>query len=199
MDEPDWLVAGPLDEELATAPAVLPLSARSLVLVGLMGAGKSAIGRRLARLLDLPFVDSDKEIEEAAGRSVAEIFSDYGEPAFRDVERRVLARLMAQGRCVVATGGGAFIDSATRALVKARGVSIWMRADLDTLVQRTARRNTRPLLRSGDPRAILASLMEARYPIYAEADLAFDSDSASPDDTAARLLRTVTHYLETRA
>lgn len=195
--QPDWLSeTGPLAPPVPLQAQPLPTGRRSLVLIGLMGAGKSAIGRRLARLMGLPFVDSDKQIEEAAGRSIAEIFTQYGEPAFRDLERRVLARLMAEERSVVASGGGAFMHPDTRRLVKERGLSIWMRADLDTLVERTGRRNTRPLLRGGDPRAVLARLMEERYPIYGEADLAFDSDSAAPDETAARLHRTVRAYLD---
>ena len=144
---------------------------RTIVLVGLMGAGKTSIGRRLARALGAPFSDADDEIVAAAGLSIPDIFQLYGEPRFRELERRVIARLLEGGPMVLALGGGAFIDPETRARVAARAVSVWLRADLETLVARTARkRGTRPLLERGDPHEILAALMRERYPIYAEAD-----------------------------
>ena len=159
---------------------------RAIVLVGLMGAGKSKIGRRLAARLALPFFDSDPEIEAAAGETIEEIFANRGEQAFRDGERRVIARLLAQPVHVLATGGGAFMHPATRELIARRGVSLWLRADLDTLVARVSRRNNRPLLKSGDPRAILAKLIEQRYPVYAEADVVVDSSTGSPAATVSR-------------
>jgi shikimate kinase len=186
--------------ELPETPAVaaeLPLPERSIVMVGLMGAGKTAIGKRLAASLGLPFVDTDKEIEQAAGCTIPEIFARYGEPAFRDGERRVIARLLAGARCVLATGGGAFMDGETRAAIRAKGLSVWLKADLDTLVRRTARRSNRPLLNSGDPREILSNLMKVRYPVYAEADVHVQSLEAPADETAQRVLDAVRRHLET--
>ncbi len=168
---------------------------RTIVMVGLMGAGKSAIGKRLAQALGLGFVDADKEIEEAAGCTIPEIFARYGEPAFRDGERRVIARLLEGPVCVLATGGGAFMDEGTRARIKAGGLSIWLRADLDTLVRRTARRTNRPLLNAGDPRAILGELMTKRYPVYADADLTVDSFDAPPEATTQRVLEALRAHL----
>jgi shikimate kinase len=162
--------------------------ARSIVLVGLMGAGKSKIGRRLAARLNLPFFDSDPEIEAAAGETIEEIFANRGECVFRAGERRVIARLLAQPVHVLATGGGAFMDPSTRGLIGRRGVSLWLRADLDILVARVSRRSNRPLLKEGDSRAILAELIGKRYPTYAEADLAVDSGAGSPEVTVTRAI-----------
>jgi shikimate kinase len=156
---------------------------RPVVLVGLMGAGKTSIGRRLAQRLGLAFVDSDHEIETAAGCTIETIFEMYGEKAFRDCERRVIGRLLDEPVQIIATGGGAFMDAETRATVKARGMSVWLRADLDLLLHRVARRANRPLLKRGDPREILAGLMAQRYPIYAEADATVDTRDAPPDVT----------------
>jgi shikimate kinase len=156
-------------------PAGVPALARPVVLVGLMGAGKTSVGLRLATLLGTAFVDSDDEIEKAANLSVPEIFERYGEAHFRGGERRVLARILHGPPAVVATGGGAFMDPETRALVRGRAVSVWLRAALEVLVARTAGRGHRPLLRRGNPREVLARLIEARYPVYAEADIAVDS------------------------
>ena len=159
-----------------------------------MGAGKSSIGRRLARALSAPFADADEEIVTAAGISIPDIFALYGEPRFRDLERRVVARLLDQAPpMVLALGGGAYIDPATRALVKERGVSLWLRADLDTLVARTMRKKgSRPLLgQGGDPRDILARLMGERYPIYAEADYTIDTQAEPHEAVVERILRIV--------
>jgi len=153
-----------------------------------MGAGKSKIGRRLAARLGLPFFDSDPEIEAAAGETIEEIFANRGEQVFRTGEQRVIARLLAQPVHVLATGGGAFMDPATRAVIAQRGVSVWLRADLDTLVARVSRRSNRPLLKSGDPRAILTKLIEQRYPVYAEADVVVDSAEGSPEATVNRAI-----------
>lgn len=161
---------------------------RTVVLVGLMGAGKSKIGRRLAARLGLPFFDSDPEIEAAAGESIEEIFANRGERIFREGERRVIARLLAQPVHVLATGGGAFMDPTTRALIARRGISLWLRADLDVLVARVMRRSDRPLLKQGDPRMILAELIERRHPVYAEADLVVDSGEGSPEATVTRAI-----------
>lgn len=169
---------------------------RSLVFVGLMGVGKTAIGQRVARRLGLPFVDGDREIEAAATMSVADIFESYGEAEFRRLERSVMARLLEGELQVIATGGGAFMNDATRSLISDRGISIWLRADLDTLVDRTGRRDTRPLLRGGNPREILAKLMAERDPIYAQADLAVDSAHGPPDRTVDRVVAALNAHLE---
>ena len=161
---------------------------RSIVLVGLMGAGKTKIGRRLAARLNLPFFDSDEEIETAAGETIEEIFANRGEAIFRDGERRVIARLLAGPVHVLATGGGAFMDPATRRMIAARGVSIWLRAGLDVLFTRVSRRSNRPLLKTPDPRGVLAELIERRHPIYAEADITIDSGDGAPDATASRAI-----------
>jgi shikimate kinase len=161
---------------------------RTIVLVGLMGAGKTKIGRRLAARLNLPFFDSDSEIETAAGETIEEIFRHRGEAVFRDGERRVIQRLLAQPVHVLATGGGAFMDPATRALIVRRAVSVWLRADLDVLLARVMRRNNRPLLQQQDPRAVLAELIERRHPIYAEADLVIDSGEGPLELTTTRVI-----------
>ena len=169
-------------------PVTPPAVDRSIVLVGMMGAGKTAIGRRLARALGLPFQDADAAIEAAAGTSIANIFAEIGEPAFRVKERQVIARLLRGERAVVALGGGAFMDPETRALIRETGRSIWLRAELDVLVRRTARLNQRPLLAEGDPRATLARLLEQRAPIYAQADLVVDSGKAPVNAVVAQVL-----------
>ena len=156
-------------------------SERSIVLVGIMGAGKSAIGRRLATTLDLPFVDADDEIEAAAGCSIEDIFARYGEAEFRKGEERVLRRLMNGPRKVLATGGGAFMNERTRDAIQERGISVWLRADLDTLMRRVGRRNDRPMLKGGDPRELMRKLMEVRYPVYAQADIVVDSTEGPHD------------------
>ena len=153
----------------AQLDAVVARIDRPLVLVGLMGTGKSTIGRRLANVLRRSFVDTDDEIERAADRTVSEIFEAHGEAYFRAGERRVIARLMEEGHGVIATGGGAFVDDETRALVLEKGLAIWLDCDLDTLVERTSRKNTRPLLKTGNPRDILFNLKEQRGPAYAQA------------------------------
>ena len=160
-----------------------PAPDKPIVLVGLMGAGKSRVGKRLAERLDLPFIDADQEIEKETGRSVSELFATDGEAAFRERERGLLRRLLAGPVCVIASGGGAYLDPATRAEIRARGRSVWLRADLDTLVERTSRSNRRPLLEGVDKRAKLSELMERRYPIYAEADLVVDSHAGPIDAT----------------
>ncbi len=163
----------------------------SVVLVGLMGAGKSSIGKRLAKRLGLPFLDADAEIEQAAGCSIPDIFELYGEAAFRDGERKVIARLLDGDPVVLATGGGALLDSDTRALVKARGVSVWLRAELDILVRRIGRRGGRPLLKDKDPREVLSALMESRYPFYAMADITVDTGNEDMDITVDRVIERI--------
>jgi shikimate kinase len=172
----------------------LPL-AKPIVLVGLMGAGKSTVGRRLATALGVDLVDSDNEIAEAAGCSISEIFETYGETMFRDLEKRVILRLLSGPPCVIATGGGAFMNPEIRAEVKARTLSIWLRAELPVLVERVSRRDTRPLLKTGDKSEILQRLIDERYPIYAEADLTVDSNAGPHDVVVAEIVK----ILETQA
>lgn len=171
---------------------------RSVVLVGLMGAGKSAIGRRMAHRLSLPFRDSDDEIEAAAGCPIPEIFSRYGEPAFRDVERKVVLRLLDESPHILATGGGAFMDPAIRDAVGRKAISIWLKAPLGVLVDRTARRGNRPLLANGDVRAKLKALMEVRYPIYGSADITVDSRNRPLDAMTETCIAALGQFLETR-
>jgi len=177
-----------------TAPARRFVPCRTIVLVGLMGAGKSKIGRRLAARLNLPFFDSDHEIEMAAGESIEEIFANRGERVFRDGERRVIARLLAQPVHVLATGGGAFMDEMTRAVIERRGVSLWLRADLDVLVSRVSRRSDRPLLKVGDARMVLGELIEQRYPVYAEANVMIESGEGPPESTVARAIAALADF-----
>lgn len=170
------------------APEPVQVPPRPVVLVGLMGAGKSCVGRRLAARLGWPFVDADDEIVKAAGLCIADIFALYGETAFRDCERKVMARLLDGAPCVLAAGGGAFMDERTRALIQDRAVSVWLRADLEVLVARTAGRTHRPLLNAGDPRAILRDLMDRRYPVYALADVMVRTGPESAEHTAEQVL-----------
>ena len=172
-----------------------PLTSRPVVLVGLMGSGKSSIGRRLAIRLGMPFKDSDTEVEAAAGCSTEEIFERYGEAAFRDGERRVIRRLLSEPPCVLATGGGAFINDQTRSLIREKATSVWLRADLELLVQRTSRRQNRPLLKNGDLREILQKLIDVRYPVYAEADIVLDTDDSPQELTVDRLLVSLRNHL----
>jgi len=161
---------------------------RSIVLVGLMGAGKSTIGRRLARRLGLPFADADAEIEAAAGLSIAEIFERHGEAQFREGERRVIARLIDGPRQVIASGGGAFMNADTRALILERCIAIWLDAELEILAERVGRRNHRPLLRGKEPLSLLRDLAERRNPIYAQAHVAVRTGSAPPEETVERIV-----------
>tara|TARA_R110002126_G_scaffold18360_6_gene70462 strand:+ start:22877 stop:23506 length:630 start_codon:yes stop_codon:yes gene_type:complete len=160
----------------------------TIVLIGLMGAGKTTVGRRLAAAMDRPFADADHEIERAAGRSVSEIFEDFGEAAFRDGERRVIARLLDAPPMVLALGGGAFVDPETRKLIANKAISIWLQADVETLASRVARRDTRPLLRDGDPVKILERLLETRQPAYAEADIHIDASAGTHQGTADAII-----------
>ena len=157
------------------------LGPRSIVLIGLMGAGKTAVGRRLANRLDLPFIDADTEIEVAAGASISEIFAEHGEAYFRQGERKVIARLLENGPQVLATGGGAYMNPDTRANIKAHGLSVWLKADIKVLMKRVGRRDNRPLLAAGDPEKVMKKLMEERYPIYAEADVTVESRDVPHD------------------
>ncbi|MDP6831921.1 MAG: shikimate kinase [Alphaproteobacteria bacterium] len=175
--------------------AILPKLDRGVVLVGLMGAGKSSVGRRLAKRLGLPFFDADQEIEKAADCSIEEIFARHGEAAFRNGERRVIARLLDGPPQVLATGGGAFMDSETRAAIEQRGVSIWLRAELQILLERVLRRDNRPLLKQGDPEQILRELMAERDPIYAQADLTVTSGMGPHEDVVEDIVTALRQYL----
>lgn len=159
----------------------VPSIARTIVLVGLMGAGKTTVGRRLARRLGIEFADSDFEIEKAAQMTVADIFATYGEDYFRAGERRVISRLMDGPPKILATGGGAFINDETRSLMKKKSITVWLDASLDVLVERTSRRDTRPLLQNGDPETILKQLLEDREPVYAQADIKIKSSDGPHD------------------
>jgi len=175
-----------VEPEGEAAQAATPSGARRLertiALVGMMGVGKSTVGRKLAQSLAAPFVDSDEEIEKAAGLSVQEIFAMHGEPEFRRGERRVIERLLNGPQIVLATGGGAYMDATTRALLKEKAVTVWLRADLDLIWKRVNRRDTRPLLKRDNPRQVLADLLAQRAPVYAEADLTVDSGEGPAND-----------------
>jgi len=162
---------------------------KPVVLVGLMGAGKSTVGRRLAASLGTTFVDSDQEIVEAAGCSISDIFEIYGEEIFRDLEQRIVSRLLSGKPCIIATGGGAYMQAPIREEIAAKGISIWLRAELDVLLERVSRRDTRPLLKTGDKGEIMKKLMEERYPIYAQADLTIDSNIGPHDAVVEDIVR----------
>lgn len=176
-----------------------PLRARTITLVGLMGVGKSSVGRRLANALDLPFRDADHEVEAAAGRSIPDIFADLGEPAFREGERRVIARLLEEAPHVLATGGGAFMNAETRALIKARSISVWLKADLEVLARRVSRKDNRPLLAGKDPMQVLREQAEARYPAYGEADIVVETGDAAHHVTVDQVLKALAAHLEKQA
>ena len=172
---------------------------RPVVLVGMMGVGKTTVGRKLAAMIDAPFIDADEEIERAAQMTIPEIFAAYGEPYFRDGERRVIARLVGAGgevdRKVLATGGGAFVDPVTRGLILDRGISVWLDSDVDTLVERVGRKNTRPLLRDGNPREILARLRDERRPAYEQAAIHITSGQQPHQITAMKILKAIDEWL----
>ena len=167
---------------------------RFIVLVGLMGAGKTTLGRRIAPELGLPFIDSDSEVEKAAGCTIGEIFKNSGEKIFRDVEKRVMLRLLSQSPAVIGSGGGSFMDVDTRNLIREKGTSIWLRADLELLYRRARRRTHRPLLNNDDPRKTLMRLMKERYADYQKADLIFDVTEDPPDKMAIKLVETLINY-----
>jgi shikimate kinase len=180
----------PQDIDAALAVA----GARAIVLVGLMGAGKTSIGRRLAERLDLPFVDADVEIEKAAGKSIPDIFAEHGEAHFRDGERRVIARLLENGKQVLATGGGAFMNPETRKAIQANSISVWLKADLDVLLKRVAKRGGRPLLENRDPSEVLQNLINLRYPIYAEADITVESLDVQHTHMVNAVIEALSHW-----
>lgn len=175
------------------------LGERSIVLVGMMGAGKTTIGRRIAARLDIPFTDADAEIEAAAGQSISDIFAEHGEEVFRAGERRVIARLLANGPQVLATGGGAFTEAETRGKIADRGISVWLRADFDTLYQRVRRRSHRPLLQADNPEKVLRELMDKRYPVYAEADLTITTRNVPHEVVVGEIIEALADRLDVAA
>jgi len=185
-----------LNKYLATASR---LSGKSLVLVGLMGAGKTSVGRRLACQLEIPFVDADQEIELAAGCTIEDFFELYGEPAFREGEEKVIQRLLEGGPQVLATGGGAFMSESIRTYIADVGVSVWLRADLDILAKRTGRRGGRPLLNGESPEETLKKLMERRYPVYAKADIVVDTGAEGIDVTSEAIIDALDAFLPAAA
>ena len=172
---------------------------KPIVLVGMMGAGKTSVGRHLAAKLGLPFVDADQEIESAAQATISEIFEQEGEAVFRSGERRVIARLLDGPVCVLATGGGAFMNPETRSKIRECGISVWLRADLELLMRRVGRRRDRPLLQQGDPRDVLTRLLAVRDPVYAEADVTIDSGDHTPEQVADAVIAAVAAFVERRA
>ena len=174
--------------------ALQAIGDRTVVLVGLMGAGKTSIGRRLAERLGLSFVDADHEIVAAAGKSIPDIFAEHGEEHFRDGERKVIARLLESGKQILATGGGAFMNEETRASIKQNGISIWLKADIQTLLERVAKRGGRPLLEGDDPEGVLRRLAEVRYPVYALADITVESTNAKHQNTVNDVIRALADW-----
>lgn len=173
------------------------LNGRPIVLIGMMGAGKTTVGRRIAQRLGLNFIDSDAEIEKAANLTIPEIFEKHGEADFRAGEAKVIARLLKEPNVVLGTGGGAFVHPETRALIKATAISVWLKADTDLLLERVSRRANRPLLQTADPRATLDALIAARYPIYAEADVTVNSRDVPHDDIAGDVIQRLAAHLQT--
>jgi shikimate kinase len=185
----------PSADSKRSSPANDILEGQSIVLVGLMGAGKTSIGRLLAKRTGLEFIDADSEIEAAAGATIEEIFAQDGEAVFRSGERRVIARLLTEPTRVIATGGGAYMDADTRAAIAAKGVSIWLKANLETLLKRTQRRGGRPLLKEGDPREILARLIDERYPVYANADIMVETGKGGVNSVVERVVKAIEKHL----
>jgi shikimate kinase len=191
LNRPDAALRQARAEQLAER-----LAGKPLVLVGMMGAGKTTVGRRLANRLGRHFLDSDEEIEKAAQMSIPEIFEQRGEPEFRAGETRVIARVLKESNVVLATGGGAFVNGETRALVKAEAISIWLKAEVDILFERVSRRSNRPLLKTANPRETLEKLIEDRYPIYAEADVTVISRDVPQDVVAGDVIDAVLAHLQ---
>ncbi len=171
------------------------LGSQSITIVGLMGAGKSVIGRKVASKLKIPFVDADAEIEKAAKMTVADIFASYGEPEFRRLEKSVIKRVLESGPQILATGGGAYMDDETRAIIGQNGISLWLSADIDLLMQRVSKKTTRPLLRNPDPRGVMEDLINERYPVYGLADLEVASQDVSKDEMTNNMISALAEYM----
>lgn len=180
----------------ALSQLVLALGQRNIVLIGLMGAGKTSVGRRLAQKIKLPFTDADSEIEAAAGKSVPDIFADHGEDYFRAGERKVIQRLLTNGPQVLATGGGAYMSADTRKNIKKNGISVWLKADLDVLMKRVSRRSDRPLLQEDDPKAVMKNLIEKRYPLYGQADITVKTRDVSHDVIVGEIIIALKNYFK---
>lgn len=191
MNQP---VPSPSKEELLSR-----LGSRSLVFVGLMGAGKTAIGRKVAAFLGLPFIDSDHEIETVSRMTIPELFEKYGEPEFRALEQRVILRLLEDGPRVLSTGGGAFMNGQTREAIARFGISVWLKADIDLLMERVSRKQNRPLLKTADPRATMAKLIADRYPVYAEAAITVPTRDAGKDVIADETLAAIADFLSSES
>lgn len=187
------LPANPPDE--GRVALLEQLGSRSIVFVGLMGAGKTAIGRKVATMLSLPFMDSDQEIESVSRMTVPELFERYGEPEFRALEQRVILRLLESGPQVLSTGGGAFMNAQTREAIAAHGVSVWLKADLDLLMERVSKKQNRPLLKSPDPRAVLERLMGERHPVYATADMTVETRDDRKEVIASEVISALCAHL----
>lgn len=172
------------------------LGRKSIVLVGLMGAGKSTVGKKLATLVELPFYDADHEIEKVSTMTVPELFEAYGEAEFRDLERRVIARMLEDGPIVLATGGGAYMNEQTRRTIASEGVSVWLNAELDVLMARVVRKQNRPLLKNDNPRGVMERLMTERYPVYAQADLAINSRDEKKEVIALEAMQAIARLLD---
>ena len=181
--------------EEIVAEILTRLGRRSIVFVGLMGAGKTAIGRKVAATLGLPFLDSDQEIEAVSRMTVPELFERYGEPEFRALEQRVIARILEQGPQVLSTGGGAFMNEQTRGLIADSAVSVWLKADLDVLMERVSKKQNRPLLKAPDPRAVMRKLMTDRYPVYATADVTVPTRDEKKEIIAAEVVKSLFDHL----
>jgi shikimate kinase len=193
----DIAIRNDANPPVSAAAILARLGPRSIVLIGMMGVGKSSIGRRLGLRLGVPFVDADTEIEKAAGMSIADIFARHGEAYFRSGEARVIARLLEGGPQILATGGGAIMNADTRAVIKAKGVSIWLNAEFDVLMRRiNKRKNERPLLQTADPAATLRHLLEERGPIYAQADLTVQSRDVPHDAIVAEIMKAIAAFLD---
>lgn len=181
--------------EATRAALVSRLGTRTIVFVGLMGAGKTAIGRRVAGDLDLPFLDSDHEIEEVSRMTVPELFDRYGESEFRSLEQRVITRILEAGPQVLSTGGGAYMNPLTREAIREHGVSVWLKAEIDVLMERVSKKQNRPLLKTADPRATMEQLMAERYPVYAEADVTVATRDERKEVIAAEVIDALDRHL----
>ncbi len=193
------MVPSPQIEANNEKSIVAGLGGRSIVFIGLMGAGKTAIGRTTAHELGLPFADSDHEIEHVSRMSIPELFEEYGEAEFRSLERRVIARLLKSGPGVVSTGGGAFMNETTRRAIKKKGISVWLKADLETLMNRVMRKQNRPLLKNPNPRGVMEELIEKRYPVYSRADITIQTREDRKEVITAEVVNAIADYLNSSA
>jgi shikimate kinase len=190
------MTAAPMASEETVAEILTRLGRRSIVFVGLMGAGKTAIGRKVAATLGLPFLDSDQEIEAVSRMTVPELFDRYGEPEFRALEQRVIARVLEHGPQVLSTGGGAFMNAQTREIIATHGVSVWLKADIDVLMDRVAKKQNRPLLKASDPRAVMERLMAERHPVYATSNVIVSTREEKKEIISAEVITSLLSHLD---